>query len=60
MANLLLITEILFNKYDHRLHTLKITFQNRTKVRITHFNVSVSVNAAEITKECYISFMLFD
>ena len=46
--------EILFEKLVDQFYFLKITFENRTKVRMIHFKVSVGVNAAEI-----ISFLYF-
>lgn len=36
----------MFKKYGHQYHSLSKTFQNNTKVRMTHFNISV--NAAEV------------
>ena len=36
---------ILFQKFTH-LDSLKMIFENNVKVRVTHFNVSVDVNAA--------------
>ena len=37
--------KILFQKFTH-LDSLKMIFENNVKVRVTHFNVSVDVNAA--------------
>ena len=38
-----------FKRFAHQLHSLKITFESSTEVRMTHFNISVgSVNYTEI------------
>ena len=37
--------KILFQKFTH-LDSLKMIFENNVKIRVTHFNVSVDVNAA--------------
>ena len=37
--------EILFEKFAHRLHSLKMTFENSMIDGMTHFNISVAVNA---------------
>ena len=39
--------EILFKKFVPRFNLLKVTFENSKKVRFTHFNISVEVNASE-------------
>ena len=40
--------EILFTKYSHQYHSLKLTFQISVQVRMTHFNIYVVVNTAKI------------
>ena len=35
-----------FTYYEIIFHSLKMTFENGTKVRATHFNIAVDVNAA--------------
>ena len=44
-----LLKKILFNEFAQPFYFNKIIFENSTKVRMTHFDISVSnVNAAEI------------
>ena len=38
----------MFRKFANRFHLLKITYENGTKIRPTHINITVGVNAAEI------------
>ena len=40
--------EILFKKFASPFHSLKMIFKIDKKVRMTHINISVAVNAAEI------------
>lgn len=40
--------EIFLKKFAYKFHSLKIAFANCTEDRITHINISVVVNAAEI------------
>ena len=42
------LQEKLLKKFAHQFHALKATFENCTKDRMRHFNMSVAVNAAEI------------
>ena len=42
--------ELLFKKFVHPFHSLQITLENSTKVRMTHFNIPLTVNAAEIIR----------
>ena len=37
--------ETLFKKFADQFHLLRIIFDNNTKVRMNHFDISVSVNA---------------
>ena len=41
---------ILFKKIAHRCYLLKITFGSCTEDRMTHFNISVVINDAEIIR----------
>ena len=39
---------MMFKKFAYQFHSLKTTFEKSKTVRITHFKISVGVNAAEI------------
>lgn len=52
-----------FKKFGHRFHSLKIRFQKSTKVRMTHYNISVGVHVtktknlnAVMQKSCIIEY----
>ena len=45
--------EILFKTYAYPFLSLKISFKNCKKIRMTHFNISVTVIAAELIKSVH-------
>ena len=40
--------QIIFMKFVHRHHSLKIAFENGAKVKEAYFNIPVAINSAEI------------
>ena len=46
-TDILLFTKMFSKKFPHPFYSLKMTFENRTKDRVIHINIS-TVNAAEI------------
>ena len=50
------IKEILFNKFVHPLHSLKMIFEKSAKFIITYFNTSVIINTIEMVTDTLIFF----
>ena len=50
------IKEILFNKFAHPLHSLKMIFEKSAKFIITYFNTSVIINTIEMVTDTLIFF----
>ena len=48
LTSLTNFTYMLFKKFVHPSHLLKMIFGNSTKIRMTHSNISVAVNPVEI------------